>query len=210
MTKNLARECGIYRISIRLPDGSAKFYIGQTVQISVRWARHLTLLRKGSHWNKALQSDYMRCGPGAVSFEIILICQRDREILALYEQTVVDASDPNLLYNVRVKCVTSGLGTIASQERRMKVAKALTGIKRSEETRAAVGRAQAWKHTPEGRAKMSAAAKGRKATPEQKARRSEAMKLRGALPPESYQKGIATKAMNKAVLERGTAWVLHG
>jgi group I intron endonuclease len=201
---------GIYMITVRPEGGPVRYYVGQSGNIRKRLGQHFSKLRRGVHWNVGLQVDFNAYGEKAFTSSTVLICAADAEILAMYEQAVVDFHAPDSLYNIRIQCVTSGLGTQASPERKIKVAEAIRGIKRSDETKAAIRRGGAWRHTPEGRAKMSAAHKGRKATPEQRAARSAAMKLRPKLSPEAYQRGMATRLMKKAVLQKGSAWILHG
>lgn len=84
------KRAGIYRIRIERGDLPPKFYIGQASRFRARWASHLRLLKQGKHWNAALQADFAKYGVHAASFEILLVCQPTREILALYEQIIVD------------------------------------------------------------------------------------------------------------------------
>jgi group I intron endonuclease len=217
----LAKGAGIYRIAINRSDLPPKFYIGQGVNISKRWASHLHLLRRGDHWNGEMQSDFVKYGIKSLAFEILIVCERNAEILALYEQAAVDAHDIDTLYNLWTKCTKTGAGTPASPERKAKIAARITGLKRSRETRDAIGRAQAWKRTPEGRAKMSAvlreAAKKRPPmSEEERAYRSRTTTFRN-LSPESKQKSAATREIKyacertrKAVLEKSTEWILYG
>ncbi len=205
----LAKGAGIYRIAINRNKLPPKFYIGQGVNISKRWASHLHLLRRGDHWNGEMQADFVKYGIKSLAFEILIVCERNAEILALYEQSAVDAHDIDTLYNLWTKCTKTGAGTTASPERKAKIAAKITGLKRSKETKEAIGRAQAWKSTPEGRAKLSAAAKKRPhiMSQEERDHRSKTTHFRN-MKPESYAKAAATRALNKAVLENSTAWVL--
>jgi group I intron endonuclease len=208
----LAKRSGIYRITIKRGDLPPRHYVGQGVCISKRWSSHLRLLRRGDHWNADFQADFAKYGIDALSFEIVVICEKRAETLALYEQLAVDAHNPDFLYNLWKKCVITGAGTPASPQRKIKVAAKLKGIKRSDETKAAVGRAQVWKRTPEGRLKLSAGQKNSSRpsmSAEERAHRSETTHFRH-LSPESHRKSRAGQILRWWTLNKGSAWVLHG
>lgn len=203
------RITGIYRVTVERNNEAPRYYIGQAANIAQRWRSHLRLLRASKHWNLGMQIDFAEYGEAAFSCSTLIICSAEKSILAMFEQIAVNAHDAASLYNIRIQCVISSLGSRASPERRAKIAKAITGMKRSDETKAAISRAQAWKHTPEGKLKMSAAAKGRRHTPERRALMSQTTIFR-RLPPEAYAKAQATRALKRNVLFFGSAWVLHG
>lgn len=58
----------VYRITCR-PIGW--HYIGATSGFQHRWLTHQSLLRRGLHYNKELQADWLRFGPEA--FEVVLL-----------------------------------------------------------------------------------------------------------------------------------------
>jgi len=202
-------HAGIYRIKVSRNNEPDKFYIGQTSHMRRRWVDHFRLLRLGTHWSPDLQMDFNELGQSAFRFEIVLICAKDRGILALYEQIILDSYEPTQVYNIWRLCSTSGLGTKASPERKAKIAAKITGLKRSVETKAAISRAQAWKKTPEGRLKLSAAQVNRLPMPaEERARRSLTTHFRNPS-PEMHKKGGASLKLRALVLRKSTAWMLY-
>jgi group I intron endonuclease len=207
-----AARSGIYKISIDRGNLPRRFYIGQAVHIAKRWSAHLYLLRAKKHWNDQLQQDFDQYGENSCKFEIALICDRNSDILAMYEQALVDFFGSTNLYNLWIRCVKTGAGTPASPERKAKIAAAIRGLRRSKETKERIGRVQAWKRTPEGRAKMSvalkAAAKNRPPmSDEERAHRSATTHFRN-LPPEAHKRGAATRNLNKLVVKKNSAWML--
>ncbi len=78
------RHAGIYRITNKL---SNSMYIGRSVDIFVRWSKHLTDLFAGTHHNKALQEDFSVHNYRDYTFEIIELCgkksigQRERALI---------------------------------------------------------------------------------------------------------------------------------
>lgn len=141
---------GIYRMKVERGEEPPMFYVGQAVSLGGRKAHHFRFLRNGKHKNTRLQRAFDKYGAGAFTFEILLICQRDKKILSLYEQAILDSHDPAALYNVNRECVNSRLGVHASSETRAKQSASLTGITRSLETRQRISTAkQGWEPSPE-------------------------------------------------------------
>lgn len=189
---------GIYRIRVTAPTGTSRFYIGQSVNILKRWKAHMRDLRLGSHWNAALQFDFTAYGEAAFSIEVVIRCRADKAILASHEQATVDAHRRDDLYNIKVQCVVSGLGVLASPERKSKIAAAIRGIKRSPETRAAIGRAQAWKKTPDGKAKLSASHQNRGPVSDVTKAKISASNMGRKISDETKAKRLATRQANIA------------
>jgi len=103
----MKKTCGIYRIVVRRPNFSPKYYIGQSIHIVARRATHFRDLRRGSHKNEMLQRAFAKYGEKAFSFEILLVCQRTKETLSMYEQAVLDSYAADELYNICKICVDS-------------------------------------------------------------------------------------------------------
>jgi group I intron endonuclease len=60
---------GIYRI-YRVDD-PAKCYVGQSVNVYMRWNKHKNFLRHGTHHNEMLARDWAKYGPSAFAYEIL-------------------------------------------------------------------------------------------------------------------------------------------
>lgn len=148
-------KTGIYEIS-NLVNG--KRYIGSAVSFAARWLKHTSQLSRGCHHSRILQNAWDKYGAGSFEFRCVLVC--DRENLMLYEQTVIDAFQPE--YNVCKKAF-SCLGVKRTKD----------SIEKMISARIAVG---GWSPSAETRALISASLKGRpgrRKTPEQR----EAMSL---------------------------------
>lgn len=70
---------GIYKIT-NIKNG--KVYIGQSVNVTLRWWSHVEELSKGKHCNKMLSEDFQQYGLQSFTAEIIERCgSRDKNIL---------------------------------------------------------------------------------------------------------------------------------
>lgn len=132
---HLQNNAGIYRITVDRGDKPPKYYIGQAVKFRPRWLKHLSTLKRGAHDNSHLQRAFDKYGPSEISFQVVLVCSADQELLALYEQLVLDSHPDEGIYNIHRECVTSPLGRVISAETRAKIAAAVTGTKWSLEAR---------------------------------------------------------------------------
>jgi group I intron endonuclease len=93
------KNTGIYMIKNEL---NGKVYIGSSINIKARWARHKTQLKNNIHTSKHLQSAYNKYGADKFFFEIIQYC--DRNDLAKNEQWWIDhfnASNHKKGYNIK-------------------------------------------------------------------------------------------------------------
>lgn len=72
-------EPGIYVIR-HLPTG--KVYVGSAVRLSKRWAEHISLLKRGRHYNSKLQAAYDESGADSFTFEVL---ERSEGIENLHE-----------------------------------------------------------------------------------------------------------------------------
>ena len=88
---------GIYSIE-NIIDG--KSYIGSSVNISSRWRKHLTMLRKSIHNNHHLQNAYNKYGESNFIFKIIEYTIYDD--LKKIEQSYLNKAklSPSLYYNI--------------------------------------------------------------------------------------------------------------
>ena len=87
------KSCGIYKITNTV---NSKIYIGSSIDISNRWARHVGGLRAGNHPNIKLQRGWNKHGETVFTFEILLLCLR-KELIEK-EQEAIDFYQP--WYNI--------------------------------------------------------------------------------------------------------------
>lgn len=74
--KETPRPMGIYRVR---NTRNGKSLVGSSVNLTAILNRHRTLLKLGSHTNRALQQDYDEMGPDAFEFEILDTLKPPRE-----------------------------------------------------------------------------------------------------------------------------------
>lgn len=129
-------SAGIYRIVVDRGDKPKKFYIGQAADLRQRRHCHFSQLRRGKHRNTPLQHAFLTYGEGAFSFETLIICARDKNVLSMYEQLVLDSYEPESIYNIWRSCSTSRLGVPMPQDTRVKMRSARLGKKCSAEMKA--------------------------------------------------------------------------
>jgi len=106
-------NCGIYKIE-NIFNGNC--YIGQSVNLKKRKYEHFRELKVKTHQNGHLQNSFDKYGEENFIFKIILYCEPEE--LTYYEQKLVDICNP--AYNIRKECVTTGLGTKRTEERKKK------------------------------------------------------------------------------------------
>ena len=68
---------GIYRITSLI---NGKFYIGSSINIEVRWKRHLNDLKRGYHGNIYLQRIYDKYGEGNLFLEILYVVNNVKKL----------------------------------------------------------------------------------------------------------------------------------
>jgi group I intron endonuclease len=113
---------GIYKIENIL---NGDMYIGQAAILENRERNHFYTLRKNTHRNRHLQRAFNKYGEDSFIFEILLICEKDKETLTYYEQHYVDILHP--AYNICRNCVESRLGVKSSKKTRKKLSSARKG-----------------------------------------------------------------------------------
>jgi group I intron endonuclease len=79
---------GIYVITS--PSGGQ--YIGSAIHFGTRWRQHQYELRKGSHFNRALQRAMAKYGIEQLRFEKLLVCHPTD--LLMFEQIALDGLNP--------------------------------------------------------------------------------------------------------------------
>ena len=82
-------------------------YVGSSVNIESRCLKHQSLLRKGAHQNKHLQSSWDKYERGNFAFSILEKCEYVKEILLAREQYYIKSRHPQFNKN---PLATSNLG----------------------------------------------------------------------------------------------------
>jgi group I intron endonuclease len=154
---------GIYAITA--PSGNQ--YIGSAVNIARRWKRHLSDIRNGAHPNPKLVRAFAKYG-SAMRFSVIIVCERSKTALLMYEQIAMDALKPT--YNLS-PTAGSVMGIRYPKEIYASRAAAAKLRRASAETRALIGAASAArKYSKESCAKKSKSLRETMAKPEVKSR----------------------------------------
>ena len=142
---------GIYKIE-NIKNGYV--YIGQSVNIERRLKDHKRELKYNRHINNHLQNAYNKYGESNFNFEII--CECEKEKLNELETYYCNLYRPNV-YNIGE---THSVGSM-SEEQKVKISKALKGIKRSEKTKEKYRQVKLGKKaSDETKLKMSLSQKG--------------------------------------------------
>ena len=125
-------NCGIYKIT-NVVNG--KYYVGSSIKLSGRIARHKRELRNNVHPNSKLQRSWNKYGESNFTFEILLFC--DEEKLLEVEQEHLDYGfnkHPDKLFNIAKNSIAPMLGLPGpnkgkkmSQEMRSKLSAYRTG-----------------------------------------------------------------------------------
>lgn len=187
------KKTGIYLITT--PNGGK--YVGSSVDIDRRWARHKHEMRNGVHRNPILQRAFDKHGE-ALQIEVLELCDRDQ--LLIREQSYIDTFGFAKLYNLQPY---AGGGFVpglprppVSAETREKMRAAHLGRRHSTETRHKMSaNLVGHKHSALTKQRIGAKSKGRKHT--------DAVKLRNVL----AQTG---KPLNVAVGSSGYKGVTKG
>lgn len=181
-----AKSSGIYIIRNSV---NAKVYVGSAVKLMLRYSNHMWQLKKGRHHSILLQNFVNKYGVGALSFELLALCER--ESLLELEQSFMDAYDSGNAKKGFNVCRTAGsqLGRVVSEETRAKMREAHKAERSKEERK----RMTAAMQTPEAKAKAAAKMLGKKHTPESRANMSAAQKLLRASPGHQAKMSAALK-----------------
>lgn len=97
-----SKKSGIYKI---INVVNQKLYIGSAKEFKSRYTNHVWSLRKGTHHNKYLQSDFLQYGEVAFEFHVLEVVDDSHMNRLLVEQTYIDKyfDKQNMCYNVSPK-----------------------------------------------------------------------------------------------------------
>lgn len=178
--------------------GNGKFYIGSTVNKTVRWARHRRQLRQGTHPNKNMQASWNAYGEDCFVFEVLEEVDSDIALFSA-EQVYLDKhAGAEDCFNwakyagapMRGKRgeETPNFGKTMPPEVRKKISKSLSGDKNpnfgkpvSPEMKEKLRQANLayphkdYRHTPEAIEKIRASSLGREVSKESREKRSKAL-----------------------------------
>lgn len=70
----MTKVSGIYKIT---HVSTGRCYVGQTVNIPIRWTHHRGALKAGTHWSRYLQHVYNKYGVDSLRFEVLEECSID-------------------------------------------------------------------------------------------------------------------------------------
>ena len=90
------KHIGIYQITI-----DDYLYIGKSVDIFMRWSKHMTDLFAETHHNKNLQKIFLESNYKNMTFTILKLCKKS-EVNKLEKQFIKDNSSDKLL-NIALK-----------------------------------------------------------------------------------------------------------
>ena len=171
----MEKICGVYSI---MNLTNHKRYIGQSVDIYVRWGNHKSALRNNRHDNKHLQNAWDFYGEDNFIFEILSIC--DVSVIDQIEQDYIklfNTTNPDFGYNKESgghenKCLSQESRNLISEkhkgkkltdEHKSKISKSEQGRELSEETRNKISQALTGiKRSEETRKKISDSRSGQK------------------------------------------------
>jgi group I intron endonuclease len=140
---------GIYKI-INVVNN--KFYVGSTVNMSRRRARHFSELRNNRHNNKYLQAAWNKYGEKAFIFVIVNELDKGADILAAENVWLKEHVGKDYCYNLGTDATAPHLGLCGE-----------------------LSNSWGYKHTEEAKARISKASKERVQTEEEKAKRRKSM-----------------------------------
>lgn len=134
---------GVYQIVCAV---TGRRYVGSTGwSFSKRWAKHRRDLEAGRHPSRVMQRAWLKYGPGAFRFEVLVHCAPERAVEL--EQQLIDILKPEFNTNA---LATSCLGTKRTPEQRLRYAEAAR--RRHAEGRGATAGLLAYVRTEEHRA----------------------------------------------------------
>lgn len=153
-------NAGIYKITLTRGDGSRRFYIGQSVNLKGRFAKHVLDMRANRHHNAPMQRAFAKYGEMAFSFDPVIICAAEKETLRMYEQIVLDfhmvEHGPDGMLNIMRECVASPIGVKRRLETRERISAAHKGRKKTPEQVAKMSeRQKGFRHSEETKRRMS-------------------------------------------------------
>lgn len=130
-------NAGIYKI---LNKKNNKYYVGSSINMSGRIARHKRELRNGIHPNPKLQRAWEKYGGNAFVFQILYYCESEEKSIEV-EQEFLDFGfndHPHMIYNIAKNSLAPSTGLPSKRK----------GKKLSEETRRRMSEARKGKPSP--------------------------------------------------------------
>lgn len=205
---------GIYKIT---NIKNKKMYIGKSIEIEKRWENHIRKLNNGKHENDHLQKSWNKYKEKNFKFEVIKECPEKEldknEILLIkkletykpeygYNKTMGgDGCSPNEETKAMISNSLKGhqgwfKNKKHSIQARLKMSKAMKGIKRTEENKEKISQSvkNLWEQE-EHRAKMVLSSKGKKASKETKLKMS--LSRKGHVVTEETRKKISKSNTGK-------------
>ena len=171
----MEKICGVYSIMNLVNN---KRYIGQSVDVYVRWGNHKSALRNNRHGNKHLQNAWNTYGEDNFNFEVLSVCDIDTiDKIEQYYIKLFDTINPEFGYNKESgghenKYLSIESRNIISKKRKgkrltddhkLKISKSGQGRKFSEETKNKISNALTGiKRSDETREKISESRTGKK------------------------------------------------
>lgn len=133
---------GVSGIYVIKRDGGV-LYVGQSIDIGVRWRHHIARLVNGDHANRYLQRIADKNGIGCLLFSIVEVVE-DRGLLNSREAYWIERLQPKCNMTIPVDD-----GYIFTDERKRKISASLMGHRISDETRAKISQAHKGKKLSE-------------------------------------------------------------
>ena len=136
-TKEQVSQFGVY--AIVGPNG--KRYVGSTtVSFYMRWHRHFSTLKRGTHHSRKLQNAWNKHGEDAFEFVILEVLQDRTECISkeIENITLYKATEQKYGYNM-LKVIRNRFDYSVSDATRKRMSKAQMGHKLSEETKRKIG-----------------------------------------------------------------------
>lgn len=222
---------GIYRI---VNSNNGKCYVGSAKTFIDRWNVHIRQLKKGTHHNIKLQNSYNFHGHNAFSFEILELCEYEKDIIVELENSwmlkldskkngynIADASFGDTLTNhPRRDEIIKGWseqrnGRTLNSAWRKSLSDATKGRPLSKEHCAKIAASNIGKtHSDESRAKMSASHRGKVLSESHKENMRIAAKSRPPVAKETGDKisvalkgRIRSKAHSEAISKAKLKWI---
>jgi len=161
-------EC--YGVVYRLIAPSGKSYVGQTTDLTTRWASYRRMDCKGQ---PKLYKALCKYGVEAFTFEVIYVAYDKAQLDWLEAWFIEEYHTMSDGYN----CMSGGAYGKHSEETKLKIGQACTNPPAERRARMSLAQSKR-RHTPEDRRKMRAYQLGRKFTPEHRANISRAAKGR--------------------------------
>lgn len=154
---------GIYKITNSEND---HFYIGSSVNLTRRKARHFSELRNNRHNNKHLQAAWNKYGEPAFTFAVVEFVEDVGQLHVAEDRWLAGHVGASYCYNIGMAAISPMLG--------------LSGP---------LSPTYGYRHTAEAKAKIGSAGKGRKVSAEARAKRS--AKLKGRIISQEQREQIS-------------------